>query len=1100
MPETGSVGAISLDLTIQDKLTDQINRAVSAARNHAATIGRELEKAITDPLKQTAAKAKSIAIPVEVQTDNAAEKIHDITEKAETAINIPVNAESANVENAVKALEERLSNSAISIPVDIDAGSGFQAIEEKMSSIAEHLREKLSAIDFPTEKAERFVAQIDALADKLSLMQKTWQELSAADPFSTASERADKLEKKIADLESRLAKLSKGSKVTIPETKKVRKPQVKTPQVTVPQTSTEKSSTSVVDASSALSGGLGGIAGLIGTAISGNPAVGSVVGSVASTITGTLGGAFKSLNSLINKVTGNAAARLKSFADNIIDITKPLRKLGDTLKRAFKSVFLVAGAYAAFRALKDGLLEAANADERFAKSLNEVKANLAIAFTPIIQYIMPTLDSFMERLSAVTKQIATFTANLFGMTYKQAADATKKIKDVTAAAKKAKLAVAGIDELNILSDGSEDDNSGIDFDKLDMSDAELPDWAERLKKSIQSGDWNGAGRALADKVNSVLNSVDWDKLPQKIGEKVKHAAEAINGFVDELDPRAVGNAIAGVVNTITTAVTTFADTVDWGKIGRKLATGLNVAIHKINWRKLGRALTSGIKILTDILYDFSEEFDFKQLGDSLGRALNGAVSNIDTAKIGKTLSNIIKGAITAATAFLERADFKKIGEKIGDFLENLDFENILRGGAALIRKIFSSLLDIAEGLLDNTDWASIGLSIGRGIGGAEKDGVKEGLSGENGVFDGFWAKLIRVFSKFGIAITELAATVGAGIVRGILDGITGELKSIGKWLDENVVTPFIDGIKDKFGIKNGSSSKTKSIGIGLMSGLKNGATEKLESAKKVFTGLRDDIEETFADIGSWFKDKFGEARDNVKSAFGSIGAWFADRYSDIKAPFIKVGSWFSERFRAARENIEQKFTNIGSWFGARWDDIKEHYSSVGSWFRDRFQAAYDNISDVWSDLPDVFGEIWSDIKDTALDSLNDILGGLDEFCGKLAEVLGSMSVAGIGGNVLLPKISKIPHLAVGGLAKAPTLAMVGDNRNASTDPEVISPLSKLQGMIDSGSGNAEIIELLRLIVELLRSGISAELIGSMFGSDFKRTVLKIVADDNARRG
>lgn len=78
--------------------------------------------------------------------------------------------------------------------------------------------------------------------------------------------------------------------------------------------------------------------------------------------------------------------------------------------------------------------------------------------------------------------------------------------------------------------------------------------------------------------------------------------------------------------------------------------------------------------------------------------------------------------------------------------------------------------------------------------------------------------------------------------------------------------------------------------------------------------------------------------------------------------------------------------------------------------------------------------------------------------------------------------------------------MVGDNRNASTDPEVISPLSKLQGMIDSGSGNAEIIELLRLIVELLRSGISAELIGSMFGSDFKRTVLKIVADDNARRG
>lgn len=41
----------------------------------------------------------------------------------------------------------------------------------------------------------------------------------------------------------------------------------------------------------------------------------------------------------------------------------------------------------------------------------------------------------------------------------------------------------------------------------------------------------------------------------------------------------------------------------------------------------------------------------------------------------------------------------------------------------------------------------------------------------------------------------------------------------------------------------------------------------------------------------------------------------------------------------------------------------------------------------------------------------------------------------------------IPKLAKGGLATAPTLAMVDDNPNASSDPEVISPLSKLKGMI-----------------------------------------------------
>jgi len=41
----------------------------------------------------------------------------------------------------------------------------------------------------------------------------------------------------------------------------------------------------------------------------------------------------------------------------------------------------------------------------------------------------------------------------------------------------------------------------------------------------------------------------------------------------------------------------------------------------------------------------------------------------------------------------------------------------------------------------------------------------------------------------------------------------------------------------------------------------------------------------------------------------------------------------------------------------------------------------------------------------------------------------------------------VPRLAGGGLAYSPQLAVVGDNRNASIDPEVIAPLSKLQAMM-----------------------------------------------------
>lgn len=48
----------------------------------------------------------------------------------------------------------------------------------------------------------------------------------------------------------------------------------------------------------------------------------------------------------------------------------------------------------------------------------------------------------------------------------------------------------------------------------------------------------------------------------------------------------------------------------------------------------------------------------------------------------------------------------------------------------------------------------------------------------------------------------------------------------------------------------------------------------------------------------------------------------------------------------------------------------------------------------------------------------------------------------------------VPALANGGLAYGPTYAMVGDNPNAGTDPEVIAPLSKLQAMLPTG-GSAQ---------------------------------------------
>ena len=61
----------------------------------------------------------------------------------------------------------------------------------------------------------------------------------------------------------------------------------------------------------------------------------------------------------------------------------------------------------------------------------------------------------------------------------------------------------------------------------------------------------------------------------------------------------------------------------------------------------------------------------------------------------------------------------------------------------------------------------------------------------------------------------------------------------------------------------------------------------------------------------------------------------------------------------------------------------------------------------------------------------------------VALVAAGAAIKGLHGKLS----SSPPALAQGGLAYGPTLATVGDNKNASVDPEVIAPLSKLRGMM-----------------------------------------------------
>lgn len=77
-------------------------------------------------------------------------------------------------------------------------------------------------------------------------------------------------------------------------------------------------------------------------------------------------------------------------------------------------------------------------------------------------------------------------------------------------------------------------------------------------------------------------------------------------------------------------------------------------------------------------------------------------------------------------------------------------------------------------------------------------------------------------------------------------------------------------------------------------------------------------------------------------------------------------------------------------------------------------------------------------------------------------LMGTLMLGLVAAQVATIIAQPLPALAGGGLANAPTMAIVGDNPNARIDPEVISPLSKLKEMFYGGmQDQAQLVSVIR---------------------------------------
>lgn len=253
----------------------------------------------------------------------------------------------------------------------------------------------------------------------------------------------------------------------------------------------------------------------------------------------------------------------------------------------------------------------------------------------------------------------------------------------------------------------------------------------------------------------------------------------------------------------------------------------------------------------------------------------------------------------------------------------------------------------------------------------------------------------------------------------------------------NIIGPIVKGVVASFLAFKGLNALSNTIG-------------KVKQLTEVFQGVKGvtGIVGKIQKLSGTFKGLGGIAK-LVASPFakwaliiGIVVAGIILIYKNadkIKAAFSKLGDWIIAKVQPAVDWLN----GAADWVGEKWGQAIEFFKGLGPAIVGALRMMGENVralfSGIWQGLTSGFkGFINFFIK-----GINTLIGGANKLSFTAPEW-----VPGLGGKTIGFNLPTIPLLAKGGIATAPTLAMVGEGR----EHEAILPLSKLQSLIQRAKG------------------------------------------------
>lgn len=308
------------------------------------------------------------------------------------------------------------------------------------------------------------------------------------------------------------------------------------------------------------------------------------------------------------------------------------------------------------------------------------------------------------------------------------------------------------------------------------------------------------------------------------------------------------------------------------------------------------------------------------------------------------------------------------------------------------------------------------------------------------------------------------------------------------------------------GVLNGNYSDSSAVLLAYNQGLIS-LDDVQKNTKKSLGQLKKEAKKSGENICFGLEEGTKEYSNKLKTTKNELAQNYinqAKKTLGIRSPskeMKKIGCYAAQGFIVG-VNSESK--TVSKTMQGLWNRIKSPFANVGTWFGNIFKGAWNAIKSAFSGVGDWFKNLFNGIIKFIKAPINFLIDGLNTLIKGVNKISFDVPkwVPGIGGKKFGFDIPQIPHLAKGGLVKAPTLAVVGDNMGASSgNPEVVSPLNKLKGMIQESSDNGDTEILSQILLYLKRmyemfiifrnkGGNTYEFVAKINGSDIFKEIVK----------